>query len=205
MARPATIRTDAILDAARKVFLRHGYKASTAQVAREAGVSEGSLFKRFRNKMDLFLAAMAAEERETRWEDDLLRSVGKGEVRAALESAGMRILEDLEVSLPRVIMVRSSGLVIGGHGRPDVYRGPGPMEKMRVLTRYFRAEAKLGRLNMDRPAVQAHIFLSALTHYVVNAMLFGIRSASPAVYVRTVVNMIVHSATPPAGGRGRRS
>lgn len=205
MARPVTIRTDRILDAARKVFLRHGYKASTARIAREAGVSEGSLFKRFRNKMDLFLAAMAAEERETRWEDDLLISVGKGEVRAALESAGMRILEDLEVSLPRVIMVRSSGLVIGGHGRPDVYRGPGPMVKMRVLTRYFRAEAKIGRLNMDRPGVQAHIFLSALTHYVVNEMLFGIRSASPAVYVRTVVNMIVHSAAPAAGGKGRRS
>jgi AcrR family transcriptional regulator len=205
MPRPATIRTDAILDAARKVFLRHGYKASTARVAREAGVSEGSLFKRFRNKMDLFLAAMAAEERESPWEDDLMRSVGKGDLRATLESAGMRILEDLQVSLPRIIMVRSSGLVVGGHGRPDVYRGPGPREKMRVLSRYFRAETKAGRLAIAKPEVEAQIFLSTLTQYVIHEMLFGIRSASPAVYVRTVVNMIVHAAAPTAGRKGRRA
>ena len=58
MPRPVSIHNDAILEAASQVFLAHGYQASTAEIARRAGVSEGSIFKRFKTKTDLFLAAM---------------------------------------------------------------------------------------------------------------------------------------------------
>jgi AcrR family transcriptional regulator len=48
MARPSTIFNQQILDAARAEFLAHGFtKASTVDIARRAGVSEGSIFNRF--------------------------------------------------------------------------------------------------------------------------------------------------------------
>ena len=59
MARPPSISNQQILDAARAVFLAHGLaKASTVDIARRAGVSEGSIFNRFPTKDDLFRAAM---------------------------------------------------------------------------------------------------------------------------------------------------
>ena len=60
MGRPVHISKERILAAARSVFLEHGFSASTAKVAQAAGVSEGSIFKRFPTKEALFVAAMAA-------------------------------------------------------------------------------------------------------------------------------------------------
>jgi len=54
MARPTVIRDETIIDAAREVFLERGFGATTAEVAVRAGVSEGSIFKRFNSKVDLF-------------------------------------------------------------------------------------------------------------------------------------------------------
>ena len=49
MARPQTIHTDTILAAARDEFLAQGFTtATTARIAKRAGVSEGTIFKRFR-------------------------------------------------------------------------------------------------------------------------------------------------------------
>ena len=43
MSRPMTIRNEAILDAARKVFLKHGFQASTARVAKGAEPPVGAV------------------------------------------------------------------------------------------------------------------------------------------------------------------
>jgi len=49
-----------ILDAARKVFLRAGYlDANLNEVAREAGVGKGTLYRHFENKAELYLAMLS--------------------------------------------------------------------------------------------------------------------------------------------------
>lgn len=58
MPRPKTISDEAILDAARDVFLARGHAASTREVAQAAGISEAVLYQRFASKDDLFFAAM---------------------------------------------------------------------------------------------------------------------------------------------------
>src|SRR5215470_10839817 len=58
MVRPARITDSQILVAARDVFLEKGISATTAEVARRAGIAEGSIFKRFPTKEHLFCAAM---------------------------------------------------------------------------------------------------------------------------------------------------
>jgi AcrR family transcriptional regulator len=58
MTRARTILDDTLLDAAREVFSRRGFAASTAEVARRARVSQGVLFQRYATKADLFFAAM---------------------------------------------------------------------------------------------------------------------------------------------------
>ena len=52
----------AILDAARAVFERKGYEASsTDEIARKAGVSKGTVYFHFRRKQELFLAVVQGE------------------------------------------------------------------------------------------------------------------------------------------------
>ncbi len=59
MARPRTVSDDAILAAARSVFLELGPSASTAVIADRVGLSQAGLFKRFSTKADLMVAALA--------------------------------------------------------------------------------------------------------------------------------------------------
>lgn len=97
MARPVTISADQILDAARALFTEKGPRATTAEIAERAGVSEGILFKRFGSKVGLHRAAMTSDmagswirremhaqaplrtkkdfERFIRWQLDALRNV----------------------------------------------------------------------------------------------------------------------------------
>lgn len=58
MGRPKTITDDAILAAARRVFLEHGHTATTRQIADAAGISEAVLYQRFGSKEELFFAAL---------------------------------------------------------------------------------------------------------------------------------------------------
>lgn len=58
-ALQAQERTERILDAAARVFARKGYsRATTKEIAAEAGVSEGSIYNYFASKRDLFMAMM---------------------------------------------------------------------------------------------------------------------------------------------------
>jgi AcrR family transcriptional regulator len=57
--RPLTPRQRRILEAATEVFAERGFEgATTAEIARRAGVSEGSIFKRFKTKNDLLMAVV---------------------------------------------------------------------------------------------------------------------------------------------------
>ena len=67
MARPTTLSDPHILDAARAVFLERGIAATTAEVARRAGVAEGSIFKRWPTKQALFYAALTPETEVPAW------------------------------------------------------------------------------------------------------------------------------------------
>lgn len=54
-------RSESILEAARSAFAEHGYEGtSIAQIARRAGVSDGLLYRYFRNKRDLLNEVLRA-------------------------------------------------------------------------------------------------------------------------------------------------
>ena len=195
MPRPTVIRDDAILLAARQVFLRHGYQAGTAAIARRAGVSEGTIFKRFRTKHALFLAAMDVEGHERAWEELLQGTLGRGDIRRTLTEAGDRLLARLQIITPRIMAVSGSGVTFAKcYSRAA--RRPPPVEHILILARYFRAETAAGRLRVTAPAALAHLFVGALSHYVFCETIFGYRSATPRAYVRHLVATVLASATP---------
>src|SRR5438874_8001178 len=55
----AVERRQAVLDTAGRVFSRSSYRgATTAEIAREAGISEPILYRHFGSKRDLYLACL---------------------------------------------------------------------------------------------------------------------------------------------------
>ena len=65
--KSAEERREDVLQAAREVFAHHGLSgASTDEIARRAGISQPYLFRLFRTKKELFLAAVERCFSETR-------------------------------------------------------------------------------------------------------------------------------------------
>ena len=59
--RPRLISDEQLLAVAREVFLERGIQATTGEVAKRAGASEGTIFHRFGSKDALFRAAMRVD------------------------------------------------------------------------------------------------------------------------------------------------
>lgn len=198
MARPVSICKETLLDAARAVFLRHGYGVSTAQVARAAGVSEGSLFKHFKTKADLFLAAMDVKARAQEWQNRLAAAEGQGDIREVLEFAGLELLKRLQTMMPCIMMVNASGVTFAHACNEEC---PAPVQHIQALAHYFRAETRLGRLHVAEPEIQAHVFIGAISHYVFCEHVFEYRSGPPTAYVNAVVDTTLRAAQVPTTGR----
>jgi AcrR family transcriptional regulator len=78
---PAAERRQCVLDSAGRVFSRSSYHAATtAEIARECGVSEPVLYRHFSSKRDLYLACLDAGWAHVRglWEEALQREPDPG-------------------------------------------------------------------------------------------------------------------------------
>lgn len=71
---PASKRREQLLDCAAELFAQNGYaRATTAQLAKAAGVTEPIIYRHFDSKRDLFVALIERTGRETieQWEQHL--------------------------------------------------------------------------------------------------------------------------------------
>ena len=175
MARPQRITDEQIIAAARAVFLESGVQATTAMVAERAGVSEATLFKRYENKEQLFLASMSQVEAPA-WVASVRELAGTGDLRENL----VRILTELiafhREILPRAMMVWSSR-----SGAESMPRGPSspPGLGYQAMRAYFASEVAARRLRTIDPEVVAHTVLGTVHHLIYSEML-GLSGTSPA-------------------------
>jgi AcrR family transcriptional regulator len=179
MARPPSISNQQILDAARTVFLAHGFtKASTVDIALRAGVSEGSIFNRFATKDDLFRAAMDDAQPPALALD---RYVGQGDLRKNLVRITVESVHYLSSLLPK-LMLRWSEREFAT--KADVCSRP--REILRALAAFFKAEKALGRVGGDPPII-ARMFMGSVWNYCFLQTVAGDKSMSPKTFAERLI------------------
>ena len=193
MARTPSISNQQILDAARTEFLAHGFtKASTVEIARRAGVSEGSIFNRFPTKDELFRTAMDEALPPVLTLD---RFVGKGDPRRNLIRITRDSIRFLNQFLPKV-MLRWSERDSAASGKV-CHR---PREILDSLTNFFETEKALGRIDGD-PAIAARVFMGAVWNFCFLQTVAKDRSLSADAFARRLVAGLWRGIAP---ARGRR-
>ena len=196
MARPKTIRDEELIEAARSCFLAQGWSASTAGIAREAGVSEGTLFKRFGNKEGLFRAAMGIPDFDAAM--GLQGRLGKGDPHENLREIALAMIDFFRVLVPRVMMFwsRRSG------GPQDILKNesgtPPPLRAMQALAGYLDGEMEAGRLRRADPMVVARMLIGSIHHFVF-VELVGMRmkqAPSAEEYVEALLEVLFRGLEP---------
>src|SRR4051812_5711234 len=122
MARPPTIQSEDLLEATRAVVLEKGLLATTADIAERAGVSEGTLFKRFGSKDALFREALRPSLEMPDVIATLPSLVGKGDLIDTLTTVARQLITDFSIVMPLMILGHQNDVPRTG-GADE----PGPM------------------------------------------------------------------------------
>lgn len=158
MARPVVIETETLLSATRAVFLDRGIHATTADIAKQAGVSEATLFKRFVSKERLLKAACQQALTsllaipESAPETPLSPAV--------LAELGVRTVNVMRGLIPITIAAHMTPLDL----REKFGADPPPLRVSRAFGLFFRERARRGELECPDPSVLGSIFVGTIWH-----------------------------------------
>ena len=155
MGRKKTITDDDLLTAARLVFTESGFTASTKEIARQAGISEGVLFQRFPTKADLFFAAMILPPADL---NSILES-GKFTGLELIRKVTLAMLDYFRQTMPILIQLMSHP---GFKFEEFAARHPrSPLALLRdQITAFFYKELMAGRLGSVDPGAAAFMVWS---------------------------------------------
>lgn len=163
-AASESVKRKQIVEGARRTFLRRGFDAaSMGEIAREAGVSKGTLYVYFDSKESLF-AALIAESTSATAESPLEIDQSEMNVALVLERFAGRLIAKM-TDPQHVALVR---MVIGAADRfpalAQIFYDAGPRCGARRLSAYIAAADADGRLVAPDPALAAWQFLGMVNH-----------------------------------------
>ena len=196
MPRPVSITEEQILGAARDVFLEKGFTATTADVARRAGCAEGSIFKRFPTKAELFQAAMQSGFDLPEWIKKLCEQPGEGDLQAKLVQAGLEAIEFFRRIMPLMMMAWSNPTA-GCEGAGPVQ--PPAVRAIMRLAAFFDAEMRLGRMRRHASEIFARTYAGSMVHYVFMEVVLKAQDQlplPPETFVRGLVDLLWTGARP---------
>ena len=173
-AEPPVTKAEQVVQAARRLFLEHGYGATSMDaVAREAGVSKATLYAHFAGKAELFSAIVAAEcHRFVPTVDE--SEVDRLPVRDALLRISRRFLDLLispqALAAYRVVVAEAPRL-------PELGRAfyeAGPTITLNVLAGYLERATARGELAVADPHTGAALLVGMIRSYPQLRRLLGV-------------------------------
>lgn len=184
---------DLILDAAERLFLSQGYRATSMnQIATASGVTKRTLYVKIGDKDALFAAAvrrMLARRRE-----NLMAKVTQGALQARLVEFGQAsltlALDPAVVQLHRVVVAEAPRFpALAKLMEEQINSGA-----RATLARFLEDEAKQGNLTIGDPVVAAQLLFIMMIGQPQRAVLFGLEPWAPArcrQWIETCVEMFL--------------
>ena len=195
---------DRIVEAAERVMRERGLaRTTTKEIARAAGYSEGTLYKHFESKEDLFLALLA--ERFPSFValvEELPARVGRGTVRGTLEEVARNALAYYGEIIPMAASIFSEPRLLARHRERLRKRGAGPRMINEELTAYLEAEQRLERVREDAdPEAAAAMLLGACYQRAFFRSYLGedVPAAGEEGFVEGIVQTLMRSLSPTEG------
>jgi AcrR family transcriptional regulator len=190
MPRPATIDNEEILKVAKVLFLQRGPDVPTAEIARALGISEGSIFKRYSTKQDLFFAAMT--HCLPSWLENVDGLVGQNTVRANITTIAKTGVTFFQEMLPRMMMLWSRQGVGPLEFFSAEHRRAGPIRGLAAIKGYFEAEQALGRIDVENCEILARMLVGSIFHFTFS-LLTGLVLEDKPIPVETFAEQVAES------------
>lgn len=153
-----------ILNAADRIMRTEGYaRATTKQIATEAGYSEATLYKHFRDKTEIFVRVLGERLPELeRLLGELTEWAGRNTVWANLTRLTRTALDFYIESFPLAASVFSERELLTAHRERLHELGSGPEYTTAEVARYLRMEREHGRIRRTAdPESAAALLLGA--------------------------------------------
>ena len=199
MGRNKQVSDEAVLDAAKAVFVEHGFGASTREVARRAGISEAVLYQRHKTKLSLFFAAMIPPPVE------LTAESGDGRAVAVLDDLGslaVNIMSYFREAMPVLLqLVTHPSFNLAGLADRETRM---PLHRLReAVSACFERHRAEGSITADPERIQAAtLTLLSSLHSLALFERMGIHGGSfPEAAVRNIVGLIVLGLAPEKGNQ----
>jgi len=196
MVRPRQITDRELLYTARSCFLEHGPAVSTSVIADLAGVSQGTLFKRFGTKKQLMVRALMPDHDGPQWEA-MLRPPDARPIPAQLVEKGLLVIAFFNELQPRIAMLRACGAELLEELHADG-RTPPPVRALRAMQSFFEQAISAGRMRPVPTESLSLTWLGALrnraffTHMMPSLHLDG----DDASYVQELTDMLWRGLRP---------
>lgn len=184
-----------LLQAALEEFMAHGYRASTENIARRAGLSRQTLYNHFASKQELF-AAVAREasktllatlhDEEGSLKERLLR-FALHFYRLAQGEVGLKLFRALIAEAPRMPELAQS------------FFANGPEKSLNALAEMLAGAMARGELRPDDPAFAAEMLFGMLTGVERSRRLCGMATRSAEdepKHVARIVDLFLHAYRP---------
>ena len=142
-------------------------RATTREIARAAGVSEGTLYNHFANKEELFLCALSQLPSGFFAVITGLRARTNAEpVLSTLAEVARSALPFFAEAIPMGASIFADPELLGRHRDLLRQRGAGPQRANEAVAAYLAAEQSRGRVRPDAdPDAAAYMLLGALYQY----------------------------------------
>lgn len=190
-----------IVEAAERVMRSKGLaRSTTKEIAREAGYSEGAIYKHFESKEELFICVLT--ERLPPFVEmvqELPGRVGEEDLGDVLGEVGSAALAFYGESFPMSASIFSEPGLLAKHREEIRKRGAGPQKANEALSAYLEGERNLGRVREDAdPESAAAMLLGACFQRAFFKSFFG-ESNVPGqeeVFVEGIVRTLMPSLSP---------
>jgi AcrR family transcriptional regulator len=170
---PERTRNQILKAAARLIRNRGLARVTTRDIAHEAGCAEGTLYKHFDNKEDLFLAVVlqSLPGFETMLDPALAQQAGVSENLGKIIAAAIEFFEKV---LPQGVALLADSALLARHRKRLRAKDMGPHLLYQAAADYISAEQARGRINPTvNPVSAAALILGPCFQWVLTRMING--------------------------------